>query len=111
MITRSVMVIAGAIALVWTSGCALEQQQVEQQLSNPGRIDCRTARGDLRVLQQEKATVVQQMAEGVSSIAPAGIVLGILTGTENTKISVATGDYNAMIDQRIAQIKQTCGIQ
>jgi hypothetical protein len=87
------------------------QQQVEQQLSTPAPINCRTAPGDLRVLQAEKANVVQRMAEGASAIAPAGIVLGILTGTETTKLQVATGEHNQMIDQRIMQIEQTCGIQ
>ena len=38
-------------------------------------------------------------------------VLGILTGTETTKLKVATGEYNKMIDQRIAEIKATCGLQ
>jgi hypothetical protein len=47
----------------------------------------------------------------VTAIAPAGIVLGILTGTEGTKLKVAVGDYNSKLDERIAQIKSTCGIQ
>ncbi len=91
-------------------GCALEQQQVEQDLASSRRVDCRTAEGDLRILQSEKATVLQQMAEGVTAIAPAGIVLGILTGTESTKLQVATGDYNQMIDARIAEIRRRCGL-
>ena len=91
-------------------GCALEQQQVEQELASSRRIDCRTAEGDLRILRSEKATVLQQMAEGVGAIAPAGIVLGILTGTESTKLQVATGDYNQMIDARIAEIRRRCGL-
>jgi hypothetical protein len=108
---KTSIALAGITALVWASGCAMQQQQVEQQLSNPAPINCRTAPGDLRVLRSEKATVVQQIAEGVSSIAPAGIVLGVLTGTESTKLQVAAGEYNQMIDQRIAAIQQTCGVQ
>jgi hypothetical protein len=37
--------------------------------------------------------------------------VGVLTGVEDTKIQVATGDYNNKSDERIAQIQQTCGIQ
>jgi hypothetical protein len=47
---------------------------------------------------------------GVTAIAPAGLVLGMLTGTEQTKLQVATGDYNSMIDRRITEIKATCGL-
>jgi len=39
------------------------------------------------------------------------MVIGLITGTEETKTQVASGEYNQMIDQRIAQIKQTCGIR
>ena len=46
--------------------------------------------------------------EGLSAIAPAGIVMGIVTGTETTKLSVAAGDYNTQIDNRIAAIRSTC---
>jgi hypothetical protein len=32
-------------------------------------------------------------------------------GEEGTKYQVATGEYNTKIDARIAEIKQTCGVQ
>jgi hypothetical protein len=102
--------IAGMALACW-SGCALQQRSVGQQLAHPAPINCATAAGDLRLLQSEKANVVQQIAEGATSIAPAGIVIGELTGTEGTKVQVATGEYNQMIDQRIAQIRQTCGVR
>jgi len=95
---------------VLATGCAFQQKQVEQQLATPGAIDCRTAPGDLRLLQQEKANVVQRIAEGATAIYPAGLVLGLVTGTEETKLKVAIGDYNDMIDKRIAEIRSTCGV-
>jgi hypothetical protein len=91
------------------SGCALmfkEDEKKAEQLP----VNCATAPGDLRMLQSEKAHVVQQVAMGVTSIYPAGLVLGLLTGTEGTKIQVATGEYNKMIDKKIAQIQSTCGV-
>ena len=36
--------------------------------------------------------------------------MGVATGTEGTKLSVATGDYNDAVDARIAEIKRSCGI-
>ena len=92
-------------------GCiAPQQQQVEQDLQDPKRINCRTAYGDIRALQAEKANVAERIAEGATAIYPASLVVGVATGTEGTKLSVATGDYNDMIDARIAEIRAKCGI-
>jgi hypothetical protein len=90
--------------------CAAQYKEQEQALQGPVRINCATAEGDIRTLQHEKSHVAQQIAMGVTAIAPAGIVMGVLAGTEQTKLEVATGDYNRMIDQRIADIKMTCGV-
>jgi hypothetical protein len=103
--------LGAALALAAASGCAMQQKSVEKQLSSPAPINCATAQGDLRVLQSEKANVVQRIAEGATSIYPAGLVIGVVTGTESTKLKVAAGEYNDMIDRRIAEIRQTCGIQ
>jgi hypothetical protein len=84
------------------------QKEVEQEMKQP--INCATAKGDIRLLQHEKAHVTQQIAEGVTAIFPAGLVLGVASGTEETKAKVATGEYNEMIDQRIAEIKEQCGV-
>jgi hypothetical protein len=73
--------------------CAAQYQQREQALQQP--INCATAEGDLRMLQNEKAHVAQQIAMGVTAIAPAGLVAGLITGTEQTKEQVATGDYTS----------------
>jgi hypothetical protein len=36
--------------------------------------------------------------------------VGIVSGTEKEKLKVGTGEYNKMIDKRIAEIKDKCGI-
>jgi hypothetical protein len=99
-----------AVLLVGPTGCAMQQKKVTASLQNAGPVDCSTAKGDLRVLQSEKANVAERIVEGVTAIYPAGAVLGIVTGTETTKVKVALGDYDQMIDNRIAQIKSTCGL-
>jgi len=102
-----VMVICLMISLV---ACAAnKQKKVEKEMKQP--IQCTTAEGDIRVLKSEKAHVGQQIAEGVTSITPPGFVLGVVTGTEKEKLKVGVGEYNKMIDQRIAEIKETCGVE
>jgi len=96
-------------AMVLTTGCAKKYQKVEAQMKMP--INCATAEGDIRMLMHEKAHVEDQIAQGVSAIFPAGAVVGVATGTEGTKMKVASGDYNKMIDARIMEIKSHCGIE
>jgi hypothetical protein len=74
-------------------------------------VNCATAEGDIRVLQSEKTHASQQMAAGVSAISPAGIVVGTITNKEITNAKVATGDYNRMLDNKIAEIKRQCGVK
>jgi len=88
----------------------MEQRKVEKALKHPPAVNCATAEGDIRTLQHEKANVAQRIGEGVSMIAPAGIVVGVVSDTEGAKFEVATGEYNKMIDQRIAEIKNTCDL-
>ena len=105
---RSIIVAVLGILLV--SGCAMQQKKVMHTLENPAPVNCATAEGDLRVLEGEKTHVAQQIVEGASSLTPAGAALGILTLTETTKWKVAVGEYNKMIDKRMAQIKEECGL-
>jgi hypothetical protein len=96
------------VALLTLAGCALQEKNVEQSLNQP--VNCDVAEGDIRVLESEKAHIARQVVAGVTSVVPAGIVLGLVTGTTGTKLRVATGEYNQKIDERIANIKRTCGV-
>jgi len=104
-VSVAVMVICLMISL---TACAMKQKKVEKEMQQP--INCATAEGDIRVLESEKAHVGQQIAEGVTSITPPGFLVGVVTGTEKEKLKVGVGEYNEMIDKRIADIKEKCGI-
>ena len=95
--------------LVLLAGCAMEFKK-DEKAAEAEKVNCATARGDIRVLQAEKANVAEQIAMGVTAIYPAAFVIGLLTRTEDTKYQVAIGEYNKMLDAKIAQIKTTCGI-
>ena len=95
-------------ALAFGAACSPISKTAREELAQP--VNCRTARGDIRILESEKAHVEKQVASGVMAITPAGIVTGIATGTEDDKIEVATGEYDKKIDRKIAEIKRTCGL-
>jgi hypothetical protein len=103
--------IAGALALALAAqGCAFQSKEQEERAEHM-RVHCATAEGDLRVLRSEKAHVVERLAMGASAIHPASAVVGLLTGTEGTKLEVATGEYNHELDAKIAEIQRTCGVE
>ena len=97
--------LTGAILL---GACSPISQQAQQDLAKP--VNCATATGDIRVLQSEKAHVASQILAGVQVIAPAGAILSAATHTTNARLEVATGEYNRMIDEKIATIRDTCGM-
>ncbi len=95
----------GLIALI--SGCAMTEKK-DAAAAQAMPINCATAPGDLRVLNGEKANLAKQIGNGISMIAPIGLVEGLLTRTEKTKYEVTTGEYNKALDTKIAQIKAAC---
>jgi hypothetical protein len=95
----------GLLAMV--SGCA-EHEKKELAAAQAMPINCATAPGDLRVLNSEKASTASKIGNGISMIAPIGLVAGLVTGTEKTKYEVSTGEYNKALDTKIAQIKAAC---
>ena len=101
---------AGLAMAVLVAGCAMKFKDDTKAIKSQP-INCATADGDIRVLQSEKSHVAEQIAMGVTAIYPASALVGLVTGTEGTKLKVATGEYNKMIDQKIAEIKSTCGLQ
>jgi hypothetical protein len=95
----------GLVAIV--SGCAsTEKKNLAAAEAMP--VNCATAPGDLRVLNSEKASTASKIGNGISMVAPIGLVAGLVTGTEKTKYEVTTGEYNKALDTKIAQIKTAC---
>ncbi len=94
---------------IFVAACSAPiSNQAKQDLA--AAVNCDTAREDIRTLESEKASVAEMAKDGVTGLAPAGAVLGLLTFTEKEKLEVGSGVYNQKIDGKIAQIKRECGI-
>ncbi len=106
---RAIMGSLAVCFVISVAGCASNQKRVEQEMKQP--INCAHAEGNIRALQHEKTHTIDQIAAGIESIVPAGAVIGLATGSEGTNIKVATGKYNKMIDERIAEIRSKCGVR
>lgn len=107
--------LAVAVTLVlWSTSqiaCVSKSTMLQTEINLNKEVNCTTAEADIRILEEEKAHVAQQIAAGVSAIAPIGLVVNVIRKTEKRQIKIATGKYNRMIDEKIAQIKRECGVQ
>jgi hypothetical protein len=92
-----------------TLACQTISKEAKEDLAKP--VNCETALQDIMALENEKASVMKQIAEGVTAVAPAGAVIGILTLQEGDKLKVAVGEYNHQITEKIKEIKTTCGLE
>lgn len=75
-----------------------------------GQSGCETANQDILRLQHEKLNTAERVAKGATSIMPIGLVVKTVKGTEGRDLDMAAGEYNDRIDQRIAEIKDRCGV-
>jgi hypothetical protein len=62
-------------------------------------------------LEGEKTHASEQLATGVTTIIPRGLFTSAVDGKTVEDAKVATGDYNKMLDDKIAEIKKTCGLK
>ena len=94
------------------ASCASSLKKQEKMAAQDEKkpVNCATAEGDIRALNSEKVHAAQQLEAGVTAIVPIGLVAGLVTGTEGDKAKVATGEYNKLLDKKIAEIKQQCGM-
>lgn len=118
MIRRNLLVAAVLVFAFVVTSCANRKnlspvptvkQEVKDELASP--VNCRTAGQDIRVLEEEKASVGKRMLSGARSIMPISAAAGILMGDYRDRVEVATGQYNADLENKIMQIKRTCRIR
>jgi hypothetical protein len=105
------MVITAILLSALLTACASKQTIKEGEVDAKKPVNCATAEADIRVLNSEKVHASQQLAAGVTAIVPVGLVVNVVTGTEGSQAKVATGDYNKMLDNKITEIKMTCGLE
>lgn len=101
-----------AISLCTLITACASQQTVDKGMRDAKKpINCATAEADIRVLESEKTHASEQLATGVATLVPVGLVVSVAEGNTGQNASVATGDYNEMLDNKIAEIKMRCGVR
>ena len=111
------------IAFIWScmllvlfTGCVSKNHSpipsindsVKRQLGAP--INCATAQADIKLLEEERASVAKRIVSGVRSVFPISAVAGLLMGDYADRVHVATGQYNDDLGAKIGEIRAACGI-
>ena len=116
-IFRGLVIPALCVAVLALSACSGRKNnsplptvsdKTKAKLAAP--VNCDTAQSDIKILEDEKASVGKQVLSGVRSILPIAAVAGLLLGDYSDRVEVATGQYNDDIEAKIAHIKTRCGL-
>jgi hypothetical protein len=111
MKTLDIAIMMGVVCGVLLTGCATKSSITRGEADAKRPINCATAAADIQILEQEKVNAAQQFAAGASSILPIGAVVNLLDKTEGTQLKVGFGEYNRMLNAKIAEIKKECNIE
>ncbi len=96
------------MALVSVTACVVSVEALAATGSERHPVNCATAEGDLRAIASEKKHAEDKQLESIAAITPAGALLGLVTGTEQKRLQMLSGDYIKQLDARAAEIKETC---
>ena len=88
--------------------CQTISDEAKNNLAKP--VNCSTARQDIAALEKDKASTAKKALAGASAATPPGAVMTLLSRQAKDKGSVVSGDYNRKINEKIAEIKRTCGV-
>jgi hypothetical protein len=108
---KTVMAIMAILLMTLFTACASHETVQKGTRDAKMPINCTSAKADIRVLMSEKTHASEQLATGVTTIIPIGLFTSAVQGTTGENAKVATGDYNKMLDDKIAEIKKTCGVK
>ena len=97
----------GALLLSCTclalAGCATPMAMRD---INAVRPNCAKIDRQIAALEKEKAENDQRLLAGIQSVAPALAALNLVAGTYGRNVAIATGEWAAAIDRKIAELRR-----
>ena len=90
-------------------GCASavdRHQTVNAQVTKP--INCDTADKDIAALLEERSSVGEKLANGISLLSPTSALINLLSGEFTSRRSIATGKLDDILHMRIDDIEKAC---
>jgi hypothetical protein len=85
------------------AGCAAPMKMRDINAIKP---NCAKIKKQIAALEKEKAENDQRLLAGIQSVAPALAVINIVAGTYGRNVAIATGEWAASIDRKLAELRQ-----
>lgn len=90
-------------AILILAGCATPMTMREIKAVKP---NCAKIERQIAALEKEKAENNQRLLAGIQSVAPALAAINIVAGTYGRNVAIATGEWAASIDRKLAELRQ-----
>lgn len=88
-------------------GCTLRPTSSKIRKIEP---DCTNANEQIEMLDKEMIRAHEKILSGVASVLPSAAVVSLLSGRWTTNVQIASGEYEKIIDAKIKEIADHCGI-
>ena len=85
------------------AGCAAPMKMRDINAIKP---NCAKIEKQIAALEKEKAENDQRLLAGIQSVAPALAVINIVAGTYGRNVAIATGEWAASIDRKLAELRK-----
>jgi hypothetical protein len=72
---------------------------------NAVRPNCARIDKQIAALEKEKAENDQRLLAGLQSVTPALAALNLVAGTYGRNVAIATGEWAAVIDRKLAELR------
>jgi len=73
---------------------------------NAVKPSCARIDKQIAALEKEKAENDQRLIAGILSVAPALAALNLVAGTYGRNVAIATGEWAAALDRKLAELRQ-----
>jgi hypothetical protein len=84
------------------AGCAgMTMREIKAVKPNCAKIEQQIA-----ALEKERAENNQRVLAGIQSVAPALAAINIVAGTYGRNVAIATGEWAAAIDRKLAELRK-----
>ncbi len=71
---------------------------------------CAQAAEHIATLERETATTQERAAAGLKTVVPTSLAVHLFRGELKRTAAIATGEYNALLAAKIADIRRRCGL-
>ena len=96
-----VLVLSCAAFMLAGCATAMTMRDINAVKPNCAKIDRQIA-----ALEKEKAENNQRLLAGIQSVAPALAAINIVAGTYGRNVAIATGEWAAAIDRKLAELRR-----